>query len=138
MITEIIVMKKIVVSGSMSLSEKMKNIKRQLTDIGYMVVIPEEIEWDSIPKDKYDEYKKELSLKYFNEIAKEDTYAVLAVNDMKRGIENYIGASTFAEIAIAFYFGKKIFVLNEIFEPYKDELSAWSVVPLNGNLSNIK
>ena len=100
-------MKKVVISGSMSLLEKMKNIKTQLIDMGYTAVIPEEVEWNSIPKDKYNEYKKELSLEYFNEISKEDTYAVLAVNDMKRGVANYIGASTFAEIAIAFYFGKK-------------------------------
>ena len=137
-IMEITVMKKIVISGSISLSDKMKNIANQLTDMGYMVVIPEEVEWDNIPQNKYDEYKKELSMQYFNEIAKEDTYAVLAVNDVKRGIENYIGASTFAEIAIAFFFGKKIFALNDIYEPYKDELSAWGVIPLNGKLSDIK
>ena len=131
-------MKKIVISGSIALLDKMKNIANQLTGMGYMVVIPKEVEWDSIPNDKHDESKKEFSMEYFNEIAKEDTYAVLAVNDMKRGITNYIGASTFAEIAIAFYFGKKIFVLNDIYEPFKDELSAWDVVPLNGELSGIK
>lgn len=130
-------MKKIVVSGTMSLTDKMKNIAKQLTDIGYTVVIPDEVEWDSISNEKFSEYKKELSMKYFDEIAKEDTYAVLAVNDMKRGITNYIGASTFAEIAIAFYFGKKIFVLNDIYEPFKDELSAWGVVPLNGILNGV-
>ena len=130
-------MKKIVVSGTMSLTDKMKNIAKQLTDIGYTVVIPDEVEWDSTPNEKFNEYKKDLSMKYFKEIAKEDTYAVLAVNDMKRGITNYIGASTFAEIAIAFYFGKKIFVLNDIYEPFKDELSAWGVVPLNGILNGV-
>ena len=130
-------MKKIVISGSMSLLDKIKNIANQLTDMVYMVVIPEEVEWANVPQDKYDEYKKELSLKYFNEIAKDDTHAVLAVNDTKRGIANYIGASAFAEIAIAFYFGKKIFVLNDIYEPYKDELLAWGVIPLNGKINSI-
>lgn len=130
-------MKKIVISGSISLLDQMKNIANQLIDMGYMVVIPEEVKWDNIPKDKCDEYKKELSLRYFNEITKDDTHAVLVVNDIKRGMTNYIGANTFAEVAIAFCFGKKIFVLNEIFEPYKDELLAWGVIPLNGKLSSI-
>ena len=130
-------MKKIVISGSISLLDKMKYVANQLADMGYATIIPDEVEWDSIPEDKLDSYRKELSMKYFGEIAMADTYAVLAVNDMKRGIENYIGASSFAEVAIAFYFGKKIFVLNDIYDPYKDELAAWGVIPLYGNLSNI-
>ena len=130
-------MRKIVISGSMSLLGKIKSIANQLTEMGYTVVIPDEVEWDSIPSDDYTEYKKELSLKYFKEIVKDDTYAVLAVNDMKRGIADYIGASTFAEIAIAFYFGKTVYLLNGIYDQYKDELTACGVIPLNGDLSGI-
>ena len=130
-------MRKIVISGSIALLGKMKSIANQLTEMGYMVVIPDEVEWDSIPRDDYAEYKKGLSMKYFKEIAKDDTYAVLAVNDMKRGIADYIGASTFAEIAIAFYFGKTVYLLNGIYDQYKDELTAWGVIPLNGDLSGI-
>ena len=126
------------ISGSISLLDKMKGIANQLIAMGYTVVIPEEVDWNNIPKDKFGEYKKALSMKYFSEIAKEDTHAVLVANDVKRGIANYIGASTFAEIAIAFYFGKRIFILNDLYDPYHDELTAWGVVPLNGTLSSIK
>ena len=130
-------MKKIVISGSVSLLDKMKNIANQLIDMGYIVIIPEEIDWDSIPIENRSRYKKELSMQYFDEIAKEDTHGILVINDAKQGIANYIGASAFAEIAIAFYFSKKIFILNDIYDPYKDELSAWCVIPLNGKLGSI-
>ena len=60
--------------------------------------------------------------------------AVLVVNPPKQGVGHYIGANAFAEIAIAFYFGKKIFLLYDQFPPYADELSAWGVVPLRGDL----
>ena len=130
-------MKKIIISGSMSLLEEIKNIASQLFDRGYKVIIPEKIDWDTIPESKYNECKKSLSMEYFNEIAKEDTYAILVVNEAKKGISNYIGASAFSEIAIAFYFGKKIFILNDIYDPYKDELSAWGVIPLGGELSGV-
>ena len=130
-------MKKIVISGSMSFLNKIKNIANQLIDMGYTVVIPEEVDWNNIPKSKFGELKKDLSMKYFSEIAAEDTYAVLIVNDAKLGVANYIGASTFAEIAIAFYFNKKIFILNDIYVQYKDELSAWGVIPLNGKLDSV-
>lgn len=51
-------------------------------------------------------------------------------------IPNYIGANTFAEIAIAFYFGKKVFLLNDIYEPYSDELIAWGAIPLKGEIKD--
>ena len=129
-------MKKIIISGSMLLLKKMKNIASQLIDMGYAVIIPEEADWNNIPKEKFAERKKALSREYFNEIAKEDTHAILVVNDTKEERVNYIGASAFAEIAIAFYFSKKIFLLNDIYDPYKDELLAWGVIPLNGKLSS--
>lgn len=131
-------MKKIVISGSMSLLDKMKNISNQLIEMGYIVVVPKDLDWNNIPKENHSTYRKELSMEYFDEIAKEDTYAILVINDMKREIENYIGASAFAEIAIAVYFNKKIFVLNDLYNPYRDELSAWGVIPLSGKLGNIK
>ena len=123
-------MRKIVISGSMSLLDKMKDIAEQLADMGYATVLPEEFDGDIPPK-------AELSMNYFREIAKDDTYAVLVVNEAKRGIANYIGPSAFAETAIAFYFGKRIFLLHDLYAPYRDELAAWGVVPLYGELSHI-
>ena len=46
-------MRKIVISGSMSLLGKIKSIANQLTEMGYTVVIPDEVEWESIPRDDY-------------------------------------------------------------------------------------
>ena len=60
---------------------------------------------------------------------------MLVVNSDKKGVKNYIGANTFAEIAIAFYFEKKLYLLNDIYGPYSDELLAWNVIPLKGNLN---
>ena len=39
---------------------------------------------------------------------------------------------------MAFYFNKKIYVLNDIYEPYRDELEGWNVVALKGNLEAIQ
>ena len=130
-------MQKIIISGSMSFIDKMSDTANQLMETGYRTVLPEGVDWSAVPAANINERKKELSIGYFNEIAMEDTYAVLVVNEMKRGIANYIGASTFAEIAIAFYFGKKIYLLNDIYDPYNDELSAWGVIPLHRKLSGI-
>ena len=130
-------MKKIVLSGSMSLLFKMKNVAEQLAAMGYRVILPRGVDWQTMPKEKFSDMRKELSMKHFDEIAAADTDAVLVVNDAKGEIANYIGANTFAEIALAFYFGKTIFLLNDVYGPYQDELSTWGVTPLKSDLSGI-
>lgn len=62
----------------------------------------------------------------------------MVVNATKNGIDNYIGPNSFAEIAFGFYFNKRVYLLNDIYEPYKDELEGWKVIPLKGNLDLIK
>jgi len=116
----------------------MKNNANQLSSMGYTAILPAEEDWDNIPSEKINEYKRKVSLQHFCEISNEATYAVLIVNETKKGIKNYIGANTFAEIAIAFYFNKRIFLLNGIYEPFKDELLAWGAVSLNGSTDNIR
>lgn len=123
-------MKRIVLCGSMKLKEKIFGVEEYLKNKGYEVVVPKEF--------RVEMTKEEASKLHFDEIANEKTDIVLAVNVTKNGIENYIGPNTFAEIAMAFYFNKKIYLLNDIYEPYKDELEGWNVITLKGNLEDIK
>ena len=60
------------------------------------------------------------------------------VNEAKGGIKNYIGPNSFAEIAFGFYFHKQVYLLNDIYLPYQDELLGWDVIPLKGDLKKIK
>lgn len=56
----------------------------------------------------------------------------------KNEISNYIGANSFAEIAFGFYYGEIVYLLNDIYESYAEELVAWEVIPLQGDLNKIK
>ncbi len=123
-------MKNIVLCGSTKVKEDILKIKEKLEDKGYHVLLPEECLKD-IPK-------KIASRTHFSRIENKNNQIVLIVNTTKNGIENYIGPNSFAEIAFAFYFNKNIFLLNDYYEPYLDELTAWNVIPLKGNLNNIK
>lgn len=122
-------MKRIVLCGSMKLKEKIFEIEKILKNKGYEVVTPKEF--------KVEMTKGDATKLHFDEITNEKTNIVLAVNVTKNEIENYIGPNTFAEIAMAFYFNKKIYLLNDIYEPYRDELEGWNVIPLKGNLDNL-
>ena len=123
-------MKRIVLCGSMKLKEKLFECEEYLKTKNYEVVVPKEF--------RVEMTKNDASRLHFDEIANEKTDIVLAINASKNGIENYIGPNTFAEIAMAFYFSKQIYLLNDIYEPYKDELEGWNVIPLKGKLDNIK
>lgn len=123
-------MKIIVLCGSMKVKENILEIAKKLEEMGYTVELPVEC--------MRGEPKEIASRAHFNRIAQESTDAVLVVNSTKDGIENYIGPNSFAEIALAFYYHKKIFLLNDIYTPYEDELIGWKAVPLKEKLEDIK
>ncbi len=128
-------MSRIVISGSMQFLNEMKKYKRLIEKKGFTVILPEEDNWDKITPEQINNFKRIVSKRYFDIIADANTTALLVVNSDKKGVKNYIGANTFAEIPIAFYFEKKIYLLNDIYGPYSDELLAWNVIPLKGNLN---
>lgn len=123
-------MKKIVLCGSKKFIPRFFELEKELKLIGYNVVVPREFIVDM--------EKKEASLLHFSEIEKEDVDALLIVNENKNDQENYIGANGFAELAFGFYKGRKIFLLNNIYEPFAEELLAWEVIPLKGDLARLK
>lgn len=122
-------MKNIVLCGSMKVKDKILSTKEELEKMGYNVLLPEEC-MKGLPKEI-------ASRAHFDRIKNKNNESILIVNSTKNGIENYIGPNSFAEIAFGFYFKKKIFLLNDIYEPYEDELIGWHVISLKGNLNNI-
>lgn len=74
---------------------------------------------------------------HLDRIVNAENEIILIVNAAKDGIENYIGPNSFAEIAFGFYYHKKVYLLNDIYEPYKDELIGWNIVPLKGDIDKI-
>lgn len=123
-------MKKIVLCGSKKFIPKFFELEKELKDMGFNVVVPREFIVDM--------EKKDASLLHFSEIDKEDVDALLIVNESKNGQDNYIGANGFAELAFGFYKGKDIYLLNDIYEPYSEELVAWEVIPLRGDISKLE
>lgn len=121
---------KIVLCGSMKVKDEIIKIKDELEKRDYEVLLPIEC-MQGLPKEI-------ASRAHFDRISNPNNKIVLIVNATKNGIENYIGPNSFAEIAFAFYFKKDIYLLNDIYEPYKDEIIGWKVTSLKGNLDNIK
>lgn len=123
-------MTNIVLCGSMKVKDKILEVANQLEEKGYNVLLPVECMKDLD--------KIVASRSHLDRICNPDTDIVLIVNATKNNIENYIGPNSFAEIAFGFYFGKKVYLLNDIYQPYEDELVGWKITPLNGNLELIE
>lgn len=79
--------------------------------------------------------KREASLHHFRLIKERVTSALLVVNLDKDTQRDYIGPNAFAEIAVAFAEGVPVYLLQASPEYYREELEAWEVTPLNGDLA---
>lgn len=121
-------MKTIILCGSMKVKNKILKVKEILENNNFDVLLPEEC--------LRGVNKREASRSHFSRIISNDAY-VLIINEEKNGIRNYIGPNTLCEIAFSFYYNRKIFLLNDIYEPYKDELEGWGVISLKGDLTKL-
>jgi len=143
---------KIVICSSIHFAEKIREIEKGLAGLGHDVVIPHSINEYNVKNHEDDDklrkitandhsIKQRFTRRHFNEI--KDADAILVVNEEKRGIPNYIGGATLSEIMFAFYFSKKIFLLNPIptderLAFFRDEIEGVDPVVINGNLGLIE
>lgn len=147
---------KICICSSMAFYEKFMIIKKQLEDLGHLVIAPElEFETkgddtsigaffdrnggvDAFPADHEVWKKKGKAITaHFRKIDSSD--CILVTNYEKKGIENYIGGNTFLEMGYAYGTGKKIFVLNELPKTsiYKEEMLGMQPTILGGDITKI-
>jgi hypothetical protein len=130
--------KRVVICGSMSNYADILDCKRRLSKAGIECLVPQpDQEFAVDAPERFRDFKRDAAKAYFMEIAREDTFGILVVNTPKKGIPNYIGANAFAEIALAFYADKRIYVLHDFYGQYSDELYAWEVHPLRGKLEHL-
>ena len=120
----------VVLCGSMKFKEEIISLAEELERRGFKVKLPIEC--------MNGEPKIIASRAHMDRITSPDTDYLLIVNKDKDNKPNYIGPNSFAEIAFGFYHHKKVFLLNDYYEPYLDELKGWGLIPLHNNLDNLK
>lgn len=132
--------KRIVICGSMSFYSDMAGLARRLNEVGISTVLPDSDDpfVDSISPEDFRNVKRVVSMRHIRRIRdNEKTFGILVVNRDKHGIPDYIGPNTFAEVAIAIAHYKPVYLYQNIPKFYKDELNAWQVINLNGDLSQL-
>lgn len=130
----------VVICGSMSFYEEMLYLKSKLYEHGVNAIAPDSDDsfYEKVVNindvDALNQYKSMASRLHIRKIWRVSTRAILVVNGKKRNVDNYIGANSLAEVALAFALKKKIFLLYGVPAMYSDELSAWGAIPLMGDL----
>lgn len=137
---------KILIGWSMSFADKMFEIQETLIKLGHTTILSPGINFFIENPDAKMDFEQELQFcketgimkKFFDEIAASE--AVVFLNYDKKWISGYIGASVLMEIGIAYYLGKKIFLINPIDKSqwYALEVLLTNPIILDWNLSKIQ
>lgn len=135
----------ITICGSMQFADQMREVKKTLEAAGHTVYIPKGIElMDTIGyqvpsgDDLRIAHKIEhdFIMAHFRKIEKADV--ILVLNYEKKNVPDYIGGNTFLEMGLAFWLGKKIYLLNPVPDmEYRTEMHAMQPIVLGGDLSKI-
>jgi len=115
--------KRIVVCSSSAFFDKLPDIKKELSEIGYGVLLPNLNEPSDKTKNKFNLIKE-----HFLKI--EQANAVYIANFTKHNIKGYIGGNTLLEMGKAFDKGIPIFLKYDVPDKssYKDEILAMNPV----------
>ena len=134
---------RITICGSCTFAEQMGKAAEHLKKRGFEVFTPEPLvteEWyqENHGRENFLEMKPIWTQNHFRRIQNSD--AILILNHEKKGIKGYFGSNTLMELSVAFFLGKKIFLLHPIGEehPHFEELIGMKSVVLNGDLDRIK
>ncbi len=131
-------MKTITICGSMNFFSDIEQLKKELENLGFKVFTPSKegtgTDYSKLSKQEQADMKQDFIDKHIEKIRESD--AILIANYSKNGVENYIGANTFLEMAFAYILKKKIFILNNIpNQPNSVEIEGLKPISLKGNLN---
>ena len=145
---------KIVICGSIELSDKIIEVADNLEARGLEVKIPHstmKIRRGELMLDEFRALKKkhggdfvmrkqanfDFITDHYNKI--KDSDGILVLNLDKNGIENYIGGNALMELGFAHVLGRKIYLYNPIPQmSYTDEIRAVEPTVISGDLSKIQ
>ena len=142
--------KTITICSSGSFYESVIDVKGQLEQLGFKVLVPstaEKMKRDGdFNVDKYKTWfrnpadykiKTKLMEQHFEKVVAAD--AILVINYEKRGVPGYIGGNVLMEMTVAFLNKKSIYILNPIADDLdiKEEILGLEPKFINGDLTKI-
>lgn len=131
--------RRVVICGSMTFYGEMLRMQDCLVQNDVPVELPD-AEDDivaALEQSEYERFKRRVTLAHLRRVRHRTTFAVLVLNLDKHDRPDYIGPSTYAEIAMASAFNKPVYLIGNVPSAYAEELAAWKAVPLNGRMDRL-
>ncbi|WP_074304144.1 hypothetical protein [Mycobacteroides abscessus] len=128
---------RVVLAGSMTTLGRMEELANTLARRGIDSLVPtprddpRATSLEAIDRLVHDAAKVHMAA-----IADPRCRALLVVNTDRGGTRNYIGPSTFAEIAVAFANNRPVYLLQTAPTDYEGELRAWGARNLYGDIDH--
>lgn len=132
----------------MAFVRQMLAAKKKLESMGHTVTVPhdtkihvaDEALVDDLDRNIIHARERDLMMQSFKLVA--SSGAILVLNHKRKGIDGYIGTSALMEIGLAYYLGKKIFLLNDVpshhVARWANEIRLIAPVVLLGDLTKIQ
>lgn len=139
---------RIMICGSMSFAEEMIELQSQLKSFGHDVSVPCDTELhvekpgfiDELDKDREHLIENTIMKKCFDILASNE--AVIFLNLPKNGVSGYIGTSSLMEMGLAYYLGKKIYLMYPHPDPHEQrwahEVASFQPVLLHGSVESFR
>lgn len=136
------------ICGSMSFAREMIELQNKLKDLGHEVAVPCDTELhikkpefiNELDKDREHLIENDIMRKCFGILAGSD--AVIFLNLAKNEVGGYIGTSSLMEMGLAYYLGKKIYLMYPYPNPHEHrwahEVASFKPVILNGDLESLR
>lgn len=135
-------MKKLCICCSLSFTNQVLQIAKRLEELGFEVLLPNGLINRLIEKENFNPVRAKVETDschlHVDKIRESD--AVLMCNFTKNGIEDYIGANSFAELFVAKYFDKPIYAFHSLPDQsyINEELESFNIKVINEKLEEIK
>lgn len=122
----------------MAVLHVMIELAEQLRAYGLRPVVPEADDDPALwTAEAVTRHKRLVSKLHMDCIRDDRTKALLVANLDRHDTDNYIGPNTFAEIAVAFADDRPVYLLQDMPAMYEDELRAWGVQCLHGDVGRL-
>ncbi len=129
---------------SMQFADEAEKVKEELEALGHQASVSK-CNHQYLGKSDEEQEKLKLEQKYEHDAILEhgdliqQSEAVLVLNYDKHGVANYIGGNVLLEMGLAYFLGKKIYLLNPIpkMPYYETEIIALKPIILDGDISRI-
>ncbi|MDE2640422.1 MAG: hypothetical protein OXI03_07550 [Chloroflexota bacterium] len=131
----------ITICSSMTLADRIREVRAELESLGHEVYIPvenEQFDYEEASDVERAQLKRDYDLirEHWRKIQRSE--AILVLNEDAKGVPSYVGGNSFLEMGFAHILNLPIYMMQAVPDmPYQSEMAAMDPDIIDGDLSRI-